>query len=94
MKNIIFISTFTWLLVSCNGSKKGVWSAEDKQKASNGIKESEGSLEFLGSNKQQFIDCYLEKVESTYENFDEATADSKGTDSLTASCFVEILMSK
>jgi hypothetical protein len=94
MKNIIFISTFTLLLVSCNGSKKGAWSAEDKQKASNGIKESEGSLEFLGSNKQQFIDCYLEKVESTYENFDEANVDPKGCDDLTVSCLKEVLLSK
>ena len=94
MKNKIFISTLTLLLLSCNGSKKGAWSLEDKKKASNGIKESEGSLEFLGSNKQQFIDCYLEKVESTYENFDEAHVDSKGCDDLTASCLEAVLLSK
>ena len=93
MKKIIFITTLSLSIFSC-GSKKGSWTEEDKKKASEYIKKSEGSLEFLGTSKQEFIDCYLEKVEKKYDNFDESTADSKGTDSLTASCFVEILMSK
>ena len=93
MKKIIFITTLSLSIFSC-GSKKGSWTEEDKKKASDHIKKSEGSLEFLGTSKQEFIDCYLEKVEKKYDNFDESTADSKGTDSLTASCFVEILMSK
>jgi hypothetical protein len=93
MKKMIFSVLIILLLASC-GSKKGSWTDEDKKKASDHIKKSEGSLEFLGTSKQEFIDCYLEKVEKKYDNFDESTADSKGTDSLTASCFVEILMRK
>jgi len=93
MKKIIFITTLSLSIFSC-GSKKGSWTEGDKKKASDYIKKSEGSLEFLGTSKQEFIDCYLGKVEKKYDNFDESTADSKGTDSLTASCFVEILMGK
>jgi hypothetical protein len=93
MKKIIFITTLSLSIFSC-GSKKGSWTEEDKKKASVYIKKSEGSLEFLGTSKQEFIDCYLGKVEKKYDNFDESIADSKGTDSLTASCFVEILMGK
>lgn len=81
-------------LISCNGSKKGAWTEDDKKKANIYIEQTEGSLEFLGNSKQRFMDCYLEKVENTYDNFDEANSDSEGTDSLTASCFAEILMSK
>ncbi|MBM3185634.1 MAG: hypothetical protein FJZ67_04980 [Bacteroidetes bacterium] len=93
MKNIIFITTISLSIFSC-GSKKGSWTEEDKKKASDYIKKSEGSLEFLGTSKQDFIDCYLEKVEKKYDDFDESTTDARGTDSLTASCFVEILMKK
>jgi hypothetical protein len=93
MKKIILLTAVVLILISC-GSKKGSWTEEDKKKASDYIKKSEGSLEFLGTSKEEFIDCYLEKVEKKYDNFDESTADSKGTDSLTASCFVEILMGK
>jgi protein involved in sex pheromone biosynthesis len=93
MKKIILLTAVVLILISC-GSKKGSWTEEDKKKASDYIKKSEGSLEFLGTSKQQFIDCYLEKVEKKYDNFDASTADSKGTDSLTASCFVEMLMRK
>jgi len=93
MKKIILFTAVTLILFSC-GSKKGSWTEEDKKKASDYIKKSEGSLEFLGTSKQEFIDCYLGKVEKKYDNFDESIADSKGTDSLTASCFVEILMRK
>ncbi len=93
MKNLILITILSFSIFSC-GSKKGSWTNEDKQKAIDFIKQSEGSLEFLGSSKQQFIDCYLEKVEKTYENFQDSKSDSKGSDSLTASCFVEILMKK
>lgn len=93
MKKIIFITTISLSVLSC-GSKKGSWTDEDKKKASDYIKNSEGSLEFLGTSKQEFIDCYLDKVEKKYDNFDESTSDSRGTDSLTASCFVEILMKK
>ena len=89
----IFITILSLSILSC-GSKKGSWTDEDKKKASEYVKKSEGSLEFLGTSKQEFIDCYLEKVEKKYENFDESTSDSRGTDSLTASCFVEILMKK
>jgi hypothetical protein len=93
MKKMIFSVLIILLLASC-GSKKGSWTDEDKKKASDHIKKSEGSLEFLGTSKQEFIDCYLGKVEKKYDNFDASTADSKGTDSLTASCFVEMLMRK
>lgn len=93
MKKIIFITTLSLYLASCV-SKKGSWTVEDKKKASDFIKKSEGSLEFLGKSKQEFIDCFLEKVEKTYVNFEEANADTKGTDNLTAACLEEILMSK
>jgi hypothetical protein len=94
MKKIIICSTMFLLLISCNGSKKGAWSKEDKLKAEKQILESEGALEFLGNNKQQFIDCYLENVENSYESFDDANADPKGSDELTASCLESVLMSK
>jgi hypothetical protein len=93
MKKIILIAAVFCTTISC-GSKKGAWSEEDKTKARNYIKQSEGSLDFLGNKKEQFVQCYLEKVENTYENFDDANADTKGCDNLTANCLGEILMSK
>ena len=94
MKTLILVFSFAIFLSSCSGSKKGAWSENDKKKARNFIRQSEGSLDFLGNNKEQFVECYLEKVENTYENFDDANADTKGCDNLTANCLGEILMSK
>jgi hypothetical protein len=91
VKKIIVSFSFLFLLFSCSGSKKGAWSKEDKIKAKSHIQESGVALEFLGPNKQQFMDCYLDKIEKKYDNFNESLSDTKGSDEIAASCLEEII---
>ena len=92
MKKSIISSFVIFQFVSCSESKKGAWCEEDKKMAKDFIKQSEVSIHNLGIDKQQFFDCYLEKVENSFENFDEASSDSKQSDMLVNNCLEEILL--
>jgi len=90
MKKIITLVASLAFLVACNGSKKGAWSDEDKKKANDEIKKVESSLDVLGDKKQVYIDCYLDKIEDGYENFDAANKDQKGCEKFAMDCVKEI----
>lgn len=80
----------SFFLHSCNGSEKGKWSKEDKQKFReelNNIKE----LENFGSNKAKWIECYLSKCEANYSSFSEADRDAKGCEKYASECNEDVL---
>jgi serine/threonine protein kinase len=52
------------------GSKKGAWSDEDKEKFQSKCKDELGKI--MGENTNKLCDCMLEKVEDEFETYDEA----------------------
>ena len=72
MKKIIGLTFSILFLVAC-GSKKGAWTEEEKQKAIQSLKKHKAEIAAFGKDKQAFIDCYVEKMERRYENFDAST---------------------
>jgi hypothetical protein len=72
MKKIIGFTFSILLLVAC-GSKKGAWTEEEKEKAIQSLEKHKAEIEAFGKDKQAFIDCYVEKMEQRYENFDAST---------------------
>ena len=67
-------------------SEKGNWNDSDKKAALKAIKSVDADLEVFGDNKQQFIDCYLEKIEANYSSFAAADMDSEGCEVLATKC--------
>jgi hypothetical protein len=72
MKKIIGFTFSILFLVAC-GSKKGSWTEEEKEKAIQSMDKHKAEIESFGKDKQAFIDCYVEKMEQRYENFDAST---------------------
>lgn len=72
-------------------STKGNWSATDKEKANAAVAAIDSQLAAFGDKKQDFIDCYLQKVEDNYNSFDEANVDLEGCSSLAESCANEVM---
>ena len=72
MKKIIGFTFSILFLVAC-GSKKGAWTEEEKEKAIHSLEKHKAEIEAFGKDKQAFIDCYVEKMEQRYENFDAST---------------------
>lgn len=72
-------------------SAKGKWSEDDLKKAMAAIKETEDELESLGEYKQEYIDCYLSKIESNYDSFDDANLDYDGCFEIASECAESIL---
>jgi hypothetical protein len=94
MKKVLMMVAAVAFLVACNGSKKGAWSDEDKQKAKDEVKKAEASLDVLGDKKQAYVDCYLDKIEDNYENFDAANKDQKGCEKHAMDCVQDIFAGK
>lgn len=67
-------------------SKKGAWTDKDHKKMRDEIAKVESDLEALGEYKQEFIDCYTERVENSYESFDIANVDEEGCKNLAMEC--------
>jgi outer membrane murein-binding lipoprotein Lpp len=100
MKKGLFIILALVFFTSCENaenmadsaeSKKGAWSTADKELAQAEIKKVESQLDYLGENKQQFIDCYLEKVEANYSSFASANSDEPGCAKLSTACATELI---
>lgn len=83
------------ILTSCTTtagvSKKGNWNAEDKAKADAAIAAVDSDLDAFGDKKQDFIDCYLQKIEANYKNFNSADSDLDGCSKLAEKCAKEVL---
>ena len=91
MKKLIFAASAALLIVSCgNSSVKGAWNKEDMDKANQEIKSVDADLKVLGDKKQAYIDCYLQKLENNYENFQAADSDEKGCEKLAVECASEL----
>jgi hypothetical protein len=86
MNRLLIISPLLACFMACSESKKGSWSAEEIKKA----KAELNSIVFEKSkneeDKLKLIDCFLEKVEINYNNFEEAKNDSFGTDLILREC--------
>lgn len=95
MKKIILTAfVAAAMLTSCGGgdaSEKGNWNEEDKKKADEAVAEIDGDLDVFGDHKQDFIDCYLGKIEDKYENFASADADLAGCSAIAEECAEEIM---
>jgi hypothetical protein len=72
MKKIIGLTFSILLLVAC-GSKKGAWTAEEKQKAKNFFNKILADAGGFGKDKQTLINCFVETMEKRYDNFDAST---------------------
>ncbi len=91
MKKFLIVFSAAMLLFACGEkSKKGAWTEKDKEKANSEIKKVEKDLDLLGDKKQAYIDCYLEKIENSYDNFLAADSDEKGCEKLAIECGEEI----
>lgn len=72
-------------------SKKGAWTDEEKAKADAEIAKVRSSIETsLGDNTDAYIECYLEKIQATYDNFDAANSDVDGCTELAEQCISEL----
>ncbi len=93
MKKIILSAVVAAaVLTSCGGaSTKGNWSDADKEKANEAVAEIDSELDVFGDKKQDFIDCYLEKVEDNYDDFATADADLDGCSKLAEECAEEVM---
>lgn len=93
MKKIILSAALAVaVLTSCGGvSEKGNWNEEDKKKADDAIAEIDSELDAFGDAKQEFIDCYLDKVEANYASFAEADADLSGCEKLATECAEDVM---
>ena len=80
------------ILTSCGGSTKGAWNDENKNKAQKEVERVRGDIEgLLGENTDAYLDCYLEKIEDNYNNFDEANDDGPGCTAFAQECMSEML---
>ncbi len=93
MKKLIYTGLLAVaFLASCGeGSTKGAWSDADKASMTAEIEKVDGDLDALGDKKQDFIDCYTEKVEASYDNFTEANADVEGCKKLATDCATSVM---
>lgn len=72
-------------------SRKGHWSAEDKRNAMIEIAKVRSDIEkSLGDRTDAYIECYIERVEANYKNFEKANADIKGCTKLAEKCIKEL----
>jgi hypothetical protein len=93
MKNVLMMISTVAFLVACDGSEKGAWSDEDKQKVIDEVKNVESTLDFiLGNKKEAYVNCYLEKLENNYEDFDAAYEDKEGSEKYAVDCMQDVLI--
>lgn len=88
MKLLGIISLSVLLFASCaEKSTVGHWTDNDKQAARSeleGIRKSINTS--MGSESEQFIECYMETLERSYANFEEASNDYDGRARLAVDC--------
>jgi hypothetical protein len=80
------------ILTSCNSSKKGKWSEEDKKTFYKEMKSVSSSLDDLDpSTKDRWIDMYFQKCQAKYSSFAEADSDEEGCKKIALEINDEIL---
>jgi len=79
MQKSILITSILGMFLStaCETSHKGKWSNSDKELARKQMTEACNNDYFSDSAlKQQYIDCYLKKLEINFNSFSESAKDS------------------
>ena len=73
------------VLFSCGpASKKGDWNDKDKEKY---LKEVESvDLSKFGDKKQEWIDCYLQKLEANFDSYKASSEDKATCEKLALEC--------
>jgi len=80
------------LLISCETSKKGKWTAEDKAKARKIIEKSIADLgdgAFIFQDKEireKFLNCSIAKLEQNYSSLSSANKDKTGVEKIGSEC--------
>lgn len=74
--------------VFANGSVKGKWSESDKKKFFEDIDASE-EIAALGEDKGKWVNCYLNKVETSFSSYYEANMNEEKCEQLVLECNVE-----
>jgi hypothetical protein len=70
-------------------SRKGDWIAEDKNLAREYIKDAIRSDGSDPSEFPQTLDCVVRRLETHYENFEEAEFDEEGVAKIFSQCFLK-----
>lgn len=71
-------------------SQKGAWTEQDKQLLKDKFAEAAYKIDTLGEKKQEFIDCYFEKLEQNYKSFAQANSDFEGCVHYCKECYQQI----
>lgn len=98
MLKICFLFIFSSLLISCESSEIGKWTASDKEKARNEMEKEllastgEGSEFFaIKENRNQFLECALGKLEQNYSSYSDANQDEKGCEKIGEECALTLI---
>ena len=104
-KLLLLGAILTSAVISCGGSEgeieeasvssKGDWNKENKEKAMDAMDEIKDELaESMGRKEaNDYLDCYLGKLEDNYPNFRSADKDFEGCGELAAECMEELGLS-
>lgn len=90
---MFFFSLILLVAASCGTkSKKGAWNDADKKSFQAEVDKMKTSLEStLGANTQKYIDCFFEKTQANYENFETANKDNTGLADLSKDCAMDAM---
>lgn len=100
IKTLITIILMTTVACNTSTSTKGKWSKEDKEKVKSEIAEElkeDDDYKEIKNNKDskklfdEIINCAVEKMESKYNNYDEAAKDEAGLDKIGEKCGEEVV---
>mgnify|MGYP000409681323 CR=1 FL=1 len=89
----LFAALGLMTLTACGEkSTKGNWTQEEKDIAAKEINSERASIEsMLGESTDAYLDCYLDKVMNSYDNFASADSDLPGCEKLAQECATEIM---
>lgn len=74
-------------------SVKGKWLDAEKEQAQAEVDKVRGQVEeLLGENTDAYIECYLEKVEDAYPDFQTANSDQPGCTKLAQECMEGLMI--
>ena len=72
-----------------NGSVKGKWSDDDKQRFRKEMDDVDDKSVF-GDKKDEWVDCYLSKCESRFSSFFDANSNVEGCEEIAMDCNDEV----
>ncbi len=88
---LLVVLITTTLLTSCNYSKKGNWTKDDRTrfyKEVTGVIDNNENLD--ETTKAKWVDLYFEKCQNQYSSFADADADVEGCKRIAVACNEEI----